>query len=159
MIGCLKFKSGAQLRVVPANAGTHNHRRQPLRESRRTASLKIGDTAVPAFAGTTLRHCAFSRDPLVRSDARKELISLNSVELASPSTVPASVDRTLGGVRQRPPLCIAPQIARSDSAEPSSCPAIDRIAGRAKEVVMNGLIYLVGLIVVIMFILSFFGLR
>jgi hypothetical protein len=36
--------------------------------------------------------------------------------------------------------------------------AIDRIAG-AKEVGMNGLIYLVGLIVVIMFILSFFGLR
>jgi hypothetical protein len=27
MIGCLKFESGAQIRVVPANAGTHNHRR------------------------------------------------------------------------------------------------------------------------------------
>jgi hypothetical protein len=35
-----------------------------------------------------------------------------------------------------------------------------RLVGRrAKEVVMNGLIYLIGLIVVILAILSFFGLR
>jgi hypothetical protein len=31
--------------VVPANAGTHNHRHWLLRESRRTASLKTSDTA------------------------------------------------------------------------------------------------------------------
>src|ERR1700722_12386396 len=31
--------------VVPANAGTHNHRHWRWRESRRTASLKTSDTA------------------------------------------------------------------------------------------------------------------
>src|ERR1700730_3360956 len=43
-------------RVVPANAGTHNHRLQLFCESRRTASFKSNRRGVwvPAFAGTTL---------------------------------------------------------------------------------------------------------
>src|ERR1700721_1558482 len=42
--------------VVPANAGTHNHRRR-LERSRRPASSKSKGRGVwvPAFAGTTLR--------------------------------------------------------------------------------------------------------
>ena len=43
--------------------------------------------------------------------------------------------------------------------EQSATVAIDRRAIETWEVVMNGLIYLVGLVVVILAVLSFFGLR
>jgi hypothetical protein len=43
--------------------------------------------------------------------------------------------------------------------EPSGLNAISTVAGIQRERSMNGLIYLVGLVVVLLAVLSFFGLR
>jgi hypothetical protein len=43
--------------------------------------------------------------------------------------------------------------------EPITRPWVEVASGAHEEAAMNGLIYLVGLVVVIMFILSFLGLR
>jgi hypothetical protein len=51
--GCLKIESTI---VVPANAGTHNHRERVMRKSLNSVFQTKGRGVwVPAFAGTTLR--------------------------------------------------------------------------------------------------------
>ena len=50
--------------VVPAHAGTHNHRPSLSRESRRTASLNTYDAAYGFRLARSLSSGARSRDPL-----------------------------------------------------------------------------------------------
>jgi hypothetical protein len=62
----------------------------------------------------------------------------------------------VGLVGPSKPPCIDP--SARDGVEPSSPPAII-VRGETEEGSMNGLIYLVGLVVVVLAVLSFFGLR
>jgi hypothetical protein len=59
----------------------------------------------------------------------------------------------------RPAPNIAIWVLRKSAAEPRSRKSVSLLGILQKERDMNGLIYLIGLIVVIMAILSFFGLR
>lgn len=69
-----------------------------------------------------------------------------------------SIVRKRTGVRSR---CrhAAVSVTRRETATPSLGPALLDFDNDTKEIAMGGLIYLVGLIVVIMFILSVVGLR
>jgi hypothetical protein len=67
------------------------------------------------------------------------------------------VGENVGLVGPSTPACIDPLGTRGRGTFVSLCDY--RCAGKTEEVSMNGLIYLVGLVVVVLAVLSFFGLR